>query len=80
MPIYDYRCSDCGSAYDIYHKTREVPEDIVCPSCQSTQHTRLMSVPAAAVMGTGSPSYSSASSSDQGCSTGGCCGGSCGIN
>ena len=75
MPIYDYRCTDCDSTYDVYHKTREIAEDVVCPSCGSTKHTRLMSIPAAAVMNGGSAS--SASSCDSG---GGCCGGACGVN
>jgi putative FmdB family regulatory protein len=78
MPIYDYRCTDCGSTYDIYHKTREVIEDVVCPSCHSAKHTRLMSVPAAAVMNGGtSSSFSSAPSCESG---GGCCGGACSHN
>lgn len=78
MPIYDYRCSDCGSTFDVYHKTREVAEDIVCPSCRSTKHMRLMSVPASAVMGSGGSSSSSPASSCE--SGGGCCGGACGMN
>jgi putative FmdB family regulatory protein len=45
MPIYDYRCIDCGSIYDIYHKGKECPEDIVCPSCGSRNYTKLISVP-----------------------------------
>lgn len=78
MPIYDYRCTECGSTYDVFHKTREVAEDILCPSCGSPEHARLMSVPAAAVMSSGtSASASSAPSCDSG---GGCCGGACGIN
>ena len=78
MPIYDYRCTDCGSIYDIYHKTRELAEDVICPSCGSAKHHRLMSIPAAAVTNSGSSaSASAAPSCDSG---GGCCGGSCGIN
>ncbi len=78
MPIYDYKCSECGTTYDVYHKTREVAEDIVCPSCSSTKHTRLMSVPAAAVMASGSSTNASAAPSCE--SGGGCCGGACGMN
>lgn len=77
MPIYDYKCAACNSTYDIYHKTREVAEDVVCPSCGSTKHTRLMSVPAAAVMNGASSSTSAGSSCESG---GGCCGGACGVN
>ncbi len=45
MPIYDYRCDSCGTTYDVFHKVREVEEDIVCPECKSTNHTRLISAP-----------------------------------
>ena len=49
MPIYDYRCDACGQVYDIFHKVREVEDDIVCPQCQSTKHTRLLSAPQVAI-------------------------------
>jgi len=76
MPIYDYRCSSCNSTYDVFHKTREVAEDVVCPSCGSHEHKKLMSVPASPNMGGSTVSVSSGDS----CSTGGCCGGACGVN
>ncbi|MBI3111911.1 MAG: zinc ribbon domain-containing protein [Ignavibacteriales bacterium] len=76
MPIYDYRCNTCGKTYDVYHKVREVLSDVSCPSCNSPEHTRLMSVPAPAMAMSGSSPSSLPSSS---CDTGGCCGGSCGI-
>ena len=45
MLIYDYRCDECGITYDIFHKVREVTEDILCPECGSPKHTRLISAP-----------------------------------
>ena len=75
MPVYDYRCTDCETRYDVFHKGKEVPADVVCPSCGSTNHKKLMSVPVVS-MG----SSSGADSSGGSCETGGCCGGACGIN
>lgn len=75
MPMYDYRCTDCGKTYDVYHKTRENIEDVVCPSCGSLNHKRLMSV-ASVSMGGSSSSASDAPS----CASGECCGGACGLN
>ena len=75
MPIYDYQCNDCGKTYDVYHKVREVVEDIVCPSCESRNHTRLISAPNVS-MGNNSSSSDFAPS----CPTGGCCGGACDVN
>jgi putative FmdB family regulatory protein len=76
MPVYDYKCNSCGRTYDVFHKVREVIDDVVCPSCESTEHTRLLSAPNVAV-----GKYSSMSVADN-CSTGGgCCGGgSCGLD
>ena len=75
MPIYDYRCDSCGTTYDIFHKVREVVEDVVCPSCGSDSHTRLLSAPSISV-GSSSSSFDAAPS----CDTGSCCGGTCGLN
>lgn len=77
MPIYDYRCNDCGTTYDIFHKVREVQEDVVCPTCHSTHHTRLLSAPHVAMGGGTSPT--SADVSPSSCETGACCGGACGM-
>lgn len=75
MPIYDYSCKSCGSTYDIFHKVREIPGDIVCPSCGSQEHTRLISAP---VVHTQSHVDTTPSSSP-GCSDDSCCGGACGL-
>ena len=71
MPIYDYRCDGCGSTYDVFHKVREVVEDVVCPECGSAEHTRLLSAPSISMGG---------KEEIPACTTGGCCGGSCGLN
>ncbi len=71
MPIYDYKCEECGTTYDIFHKVREIAEDVVCPSCGSQNHTRLISAPAFSM---GEKKEGSS------CEDGGCCGGTCGLN
>ena len=71
MPIYDYRCEECGKVYDVFHKVKEVEEDIVCPGCESKKHTRLLSAP--------SISMGSKQAAPP-CADGGCCPGSCGLN
>ena len=74
MPTYEYLCEECKTKYDIFHKTREVEEDVVCPLCGSVQHKRMMSVTAMSMAG-GSSSHCDSSSSCE--SSGSCCGGSC---
>lgn len=77
MPTYEYVCADCSARYDIFHKVREVAEDVQCPSCGSAQHRRVMSVTSMSMNG---PSSSSSYSSALSCESGSCCGGSCGVN
>jgi putative FmdB family regulatory protein len=77
MPVYDYRCSDCNTTYDVFHKGREVLEDVLCPSCGSANHRKLMSVP---VVSMDSSTSGSEYSNNSACESGGCCGGTCGLN
>jgi len=78
MPIFDYQCADCGKTYDVFHKVREVIDDVVCPGCGSATHTRLISAPNLSV---GSASHSQPSQRSSNDFGGGCCGGgACGIN
>lgn len=44
MAVYEYRCQDCGSNYDVLHLGKEKQEDIVCPQCESTNYKKLLSV------------------------------------
>ena len=80
MPTYEYRCSECSKEYEVFHKVREVEEDVICPLCGSVSHTRLMSVTGLSMSGYSSSSASSAYGSTDSCSNGSCCGGSCGVN
>ena len=76
MPVFEYRCTDCNNTYDVLHLTKEKAEDIVCPTCGSVQHKKLMSVPAAYGEKNSARDFSPAPSYGGGC----CGGGACGIN
>ncbi|HLP57176.1 MAG TPA: zinc ribbon domain-containing protein [Candidatus Deferrimicrobium sp.] len=56
MPIYEYRCNRCGEASEILLKN--VNAKAVCPMCDSSDLTKLISEPGA-VMAKGSASSSS---------------------
>ena len=44
MPIYEYRCADCGKRQSILFLTfSQVEEHPACPSCGGRQLTRLIS-------------------------------------
>jgi putative FmdB family regulatory protein len=79
MPTYEYRCEECSSQYEVFHKVREVENDVICPACGSSSHRRLMSLTGMSMTGYASSASSSYNSADS-CSSGSCCGGSCNIN
>jgi putative FmdB family regulatory protein len=77
MPVYEYKCSSCGTTYDVFHRGREVTSDVVCPACNSGQYKKLMSA-AAVSMKQSAPSRGACDAGP--CDNGGCCGGSCAVN
>ncbi len=54
MPIYDYQCESCGERFDrLFLSISQVPAEITCPSCQSTNVRRLTTAPAIQTAGEG---------------------------
>ncbi len=43
MPLYEYRCSQCGRIFELLRRMDESDEDLICPSCQSEEIERLLS-------------------------------------
>jgi putative FmdB family regulatory protein len=43
MPVYEYKCKSCNSKYEVFHFTKEIAEDIVCPKCKSSEYEKLFS-------------------------------------
>jgi len=37
MPIYEYKCSECNTKFDVMHKSTSIHEDVHCPACDSTK-------------------------------------------
>jgi putative FmdB family regulatory protein len=73
MPVYEYRCDDCGKKFDIFTQQRMTIEGAACRHCHSTKTRKLISV-FASVGGDEEADFSSAGEA----SGGGCCGGGCG--
>jgi putative FmdB family regulatory protein len=44
MPIFEYRCSDCGNELELLVLKTSVP--VRCPSCGGERMERLLSLPA----------------------------------
>lgn len=77
MPTYAYKCEECNTRYEVFHKVKEETDSIICPNCSSHAYRKVMSV-------TGISTSSSKGISDMptmpSCPSGGCAGGFCGLN
>jgi putative FmdB family regulatory protein len=72
MPTYVYKCEDCGTKYEIFHKSVSATEDIVCPNCESKSANKMMSATSICGCGTSSPAPTYPSGGGGGCATGNC--------
>lgn len=83
MPIFEYKCNDCGRKFDVLHKSSTNLEEVICPDCQSKNHKKLLSSFSSS-MGSSSGFDSGSSCSDESCGVpsygGGCTNGMCGLN
>lgn len=43
MPMYEYRCLDCGRYQSVLVRTYQDPADLRCPKCQGTRLRKLIS-------------------------------------
>jgi putative FmdB family regulatory protein len=43
MPLYEYRCAECGKAFEMLRRIADADRDLVCPECRSEQVERLFS-------------------------------------
>jgi putative FmdB family regulatory protein len=78
MPIYEYKCADCGSKYEQIRRMSDADLDLECPGCKSARVARQLSS-----FATTSSSGSSAQLPMMGCGKTNCCavtGGGCSTN
>lgn len=66
MPIYEYRCRQCGHTFDAFQRVGADGSDLVCPKCNAAKPEKLFSSFASSGA---APSFSSGISS--GCGSGG---------
>ena len=43
MPIYEYKCNECGGVQEVLHTSMRDVESVKCPSCGSEDLARLIS-------------------------------------
>ncbi len=71
MPIYAYKCEECGRKYELFFKVKEDSEEIKCPDCGSPKANRLISA-GAFLMGQGQSQSVPSCASGGGCSGASC--------
>jgi putative FmdB family regulatory protein len=78
MPLFEYRCSDCDSKFEILHKSQNNDYKVECPECKSAEVKKLIS----SFSTSGLQQNYNSSVSDDSCDTGtcGCSSGFCGLN
>jgi len=72
MPLFEYRCTDCGSEFEEICSLSETPH---CPKCKSEHTVRLLSACSHCSADGGALPDAPRASSGGGCS--GCAGGHC---
>jgi putative FmdB family regulatory protein len=68
MPVYEFICTDCGKPFEELVLSASNINEVTCPTCQSQNILKKISIFASKPSGGGTYSFGSASSSD--CSTG----------
>ena len=69
MPIFEYRCADCGETFETFVTSQRAPE---CPACHGVKLAKLLSPPGMVGSGNGRPEPT------RGPANGGCGMGTCG--
>ncbi len=44
MPIYEYRCEECGARFDKFVRSTATPVEVVCPQCASDKCRKSISL------------------------------------
>ncbi len=85
MPIYEYQCAACGHQLEAIQKFSDAPL-VDCPSCQSAELKKMLSVPGFRLKGggwyetdfkTGAKKNLASGDSAPACPAGGCGAGTC---
>lgn len=83
MPVFEYKCHQCDTKFEVLHKSALRTEEVSCPDCNSTNNKKLFSAFSASVSSSSISGGNSCSTGNCDSSTpsyGGCSSGMCGIN
>ena len=81
MPLFEYKCTDCNTKYEVLHKSISNPSDVTCPNCNSKNAKKLLSTFSASIGDSSSSTFNeSCVNGSCGLPQGGCSSGMCGLN
>ena len=43
MPLYEYRCQQCGNSFEMLRRMQDADRELQCPDCKSEEVKRLLS-------------------------------------
>jgi len=72
MPIYEFKCQDCGAEFEVFLKNKEELSEVKCKACGSKNIKRLMSVVNSIIGDSGSSSDKPRITETHSCPTGTC--------
>jgi putative FmdB family regulatory protein len=75
MPIFTYRCKDCGKVFDFL--MMKANEKVLCTKCQSTNIEKQITAPSSIRVGSGQTKGSTCCGRSERCDTPPCSDGSC---
>ncbi|MEN6535306.1 MAG: zinc ribbon domain-containing protein [Bryobacteraceae bacterium] len=58
MPLYEYRCENCGKTFEKIRRASDADEEVLCPYCESEKTKRLLSAFSTSGCGGGSNRFS----------------------
>ncbi|MDD5362488.1 MAG: zinc ribbon domain-containing protein [Ignavibacteria bacterium] len=79
MPVFEYKCKECDTVYDVLHKSSKETNGAVCPNCKSSNSIKLISTFSSKIS-PGNKGGCENGNCGMPSSGGGCPGGMCGMN
>jgi putative FmdB family regulatory protein len=81
MPLYEYRCRDCGHRFEILQRLGEGAAGLICPHCTADALDKQFSTFAPLAAAGANPGNIGDAGGDFSCGAGTCCGGgACGMD
>lgn len=79
MPIFEYKCSECNTKFEVLHKSATREDEVSCPNCNSFKNKKLFSTFSSSINSNANFSSESCSSGNCGLPENGCPSGLCGL-